>query len=1082
MSTPAETLPSRKPKGTQFACKAGWMLTLLLVALFRPPAQAGALDPLQAARHSFREFSEREGVPHRNVLALTRDSQGYVWAGTANGIARFDGKAWQTQGLPKGLIPFVNANAAASLADGSVAFGTRNDGLLIWTRGDWTVVDGSSGLGSPNVNAILESKGPGPSRELWVGTWGGGVSRRDAQGWRTYGKAEGLASDQVFCLLEVGTGPGRQIWAGTEKGISIFEGDRWRPLEGAGPFANARIRALAATASPQKIWIGTQDRGLWTWDGRLHGPEEIGLGETSIRSLWGDQDKEGGPMLVVGTGQGLSIWDKGRWTRIWREQGFPHSPARAVLHVPLPPSRRVFWIGTEGKGLLRYSDSSWRHFPLPPSFQDPRVQAVFTRTLPAGQEVWVGGPEGLGRWFDGAWKVFGKQEGLPHDSVRVLHAAPADAGLWIGTEAGLARWEKGRIQAIGEPGLKRVVRAIATDQGPGGPRLWVGLSTGLAVREGQGPWRILLKADGLPNDSIRCILADDVGQKVWVGTDGGLAMWDGTTWKSWTMAEGLPSTWVMSLALLSMPGTQKLWVGHFGGGLALLQPVGATWEIAHPPALSKGQTLPEGIIAGLAWDGGTPAFLATHRGVLRVKVGTDGFPSGKGDLQGSEDGLPGLETSPGALQLDALGRAWLGTTEGLGIWDPLCAGEDLEPKPLHWSTLKGGAEGADVAPGVVLGHRQNSIRVSANLLSMFRADETAYQWQLEGLEPAPGPWTAAATRELVGLQDGSYNLKVWGRDYAGNVSGPLAFPFQIKPAPWRHPLAYFGYLALLAALVGAGVRWRTHALDRKNQELETRITAATADLVEREKALLHQAQNLEVLNQSLQVLNERKNEIIGIAAHDLRSPLSGILLATEIMQEPDESGDAEAVRRTAGKIHKAGLVMMELLQRLLDGNAIDLGNVKPTGSSIDLAVLVSQVADNVRPRAAAKNQRLSFHLEHDSIPALADPRYVRDILENLLSNAMKFSPRGGAIHMAAGLGTSSAWVTVQDEGPGISEEDRGHMFQRYTRLSARPTGGEPSVGLGLYIVKGYAEAMGGRILVESEPGQGATFRLELPIS
>jgi signal transduction histidine kinase len=106
---------------------------------------------------------------------------------------------------------------------------------------------------------------------------------------------------------------------------------------------------------------------------------------------------------------------------------------------------------------------------------------------------------------------------------------------------------------------------------------------------------------------------------------------------------------------------------------------------------------------------------------------------------------------------------------------------------------------------------------------------------------------------------------------------------------------------------------------------------------------------------------------------------------------------------------------------------------------------------------------------------------VTEILENLLSNAVKYSPYGAKVIVASSVQNSFASVSVQDEGPGISDDDRERLFQRFARLSAKPTGGEHSTGLGLYIVKRLTEMLGGTVVCNSEPGKGAEFTVSLPL-
>jgi signal transduction histidine kinase len=147
---------------------------------------------------------------------------------------------------------------------------------------------------------------------------------------------------------------------------------------------------------------------------------------------------------------------------------------------------------------------------------------------------------------------------------------------------------------------------------------------------------------------------------------------------------------------------------------------------------------------------------------------------------------------------------------------------------------------------------------------------------------------------------------------------------------------------------------------------------------------------------------------------------------------------------------------------------------------VDATELLATVLEEQGPRAAAKGQRLELGVGPDTLPFLADAMHLKEVVDNLVSNAIKFTPPGPPerhIQVRVGRG----WLEVQDQGPGFLPEEIAHAFGRFERLSARPTGGETSTGLGLSIVHALVEAMGGTIRLSSEPGQGATFHISLPV-
>jgi two-component system sensor histidine kinase/response regulator len=232
--------------------------------------------------------------------------------------------------------------------------------------------------------------------------------------------------------------------------------------------------------------------------------------------------------------------------------------------------------------------------------------------------------------------------------------------------------------------------------------------------------------------------------------------------------------------------------------------------------------------------------------------------------------------------------------------------------------------------------------------------------------------------------------------------------------------------------------------------------------------------------QQLREINDEKNEFMGIAAHDLRNPLGAVKGYAELILE-DRDLPRPELEDSARRIRDAAARMVEMVQNLLDANRIERGEMRLNLAPTDLAAAVNAVVDSQRSRAAAKKQTIQVENTARSGTVLADATVLTQVIENLVSNAVKYSPPGERIFLRLSSGAGDARCEVQDEGPGLSAEDHKKLFGKFARLSAKPTGGEHSTGLGLSIVKRMVEAMNGKVWCESEPGRGATFILTLPI-
>ncbi len=240
---------------------------------------------------------------------------------------------------------------------------------------------------------------------------------------------------------------------------------------------------------------------------------------------------------------------------------------------------------------------------------------------------------------------------------------------------------------------------------------------------------------------------------------------------------------------------------------------------------------------------------------------------------------------------------------------------------------------------------------------------------------------------------------------------------------------------------------------------------------------------LESTNEELRRLNHLKSRFLAMAAHDLKNPMTTILLLADQLSEGWE--DAAAIgpkRKQLGRIRESVQKMLGIIQALLDSAAAETGHFELNLQPLDLTAMVMDVADENRVYAESKQIHLRCEIPTmGPLIAQADPSRIRDVVDNLINNAIKFSPANRQIYVSLeGVG-DKALFRVKDQGPGLTDEDKKLVFGLYQRLSAKPTGSEFSTGLGLSIVKQRVEMHGGRVWVESIPGEGATFCVELPL-
>jgi signal transduction histidine kinase len=266
-------------------------------------------------------------------------------------------------------------------------------------------------------------------------------------------------------------------------------------------------------------------------------------------------------------------------------------------------------------------------------------------------------------------------------------------------------------------------------------------------------------------------------------------------------------------------------------------------------------------------------------------------------------------------------------------------------------------------------------------------------------------------------------------------------------------------------------------LQRANAHLEERVAERTQDLTTANRRLAAQWARL-------RQANSFKSEILGTIAHDLKNPLGVILGRTEILKELITDADMldDNARAQIAQIRDAANRLTEMVDDLVADAMADALDITIRREPVNISELVQEVAETNRPLASRKEQTIVVSAPARYIAACDSDR-IREAIDNLVSNAVKYSPIGGAIDIMVTQEGDNIVVEVQDQGAGLSPEDISRLFGRFQRLSAKPTAGETSTGLGLSIVKRIVDLHGGRVTVESGGNsKGATFKLQLPVT
>lgn len=275
-------------------------------------------------------------------------------------------------------------------------------------------------------------------------------------------------------------------------------------------------------------------------------------------------------------------------------------------------------------------------------------------------------------------------------------------------------------------------------------------------------------------------------------------------------------------------------------------------------------------------------------------------------------------------------------------------------------------------------------------------------------------------------------------------------------------------------LIQKHFQYSTRNITFKFEEMVLVIVDDITEIQEQKKVL-------DEKNQKLEIINTQKNELIGIAAHDLRNPLSVIYSFSEIILEALEDLKTENLREMLQILKKTSHFSLQLLNDLLDFSKIESGTLELKKLKLNYLSFLKENIQQNEFFAVQKNMRIILNTSCSSIPFHFDPRRIEQVMNNLLSNAIKYSFPDSTITVSVSMENDRVVTSIEDCGQGIPEKDLPFIFQPFRQVSVKPTDNEKSTGLGLAIVKKIIDFHEGKITVESKPGKGSKFTFFLPL-
>ncbi|MFT2008191.1 two-component regulator propeller domain-containing protein [Pontibacter sp. 13R65] len=1038
----------------------------------------------QPTSFKFNHLTTIDGLSQSSVNWIHQDKQGYMWFATSDGLNKFDGYEFTIYKYNSKDSTSISDNLIETIyedSQGNLWIGTRGGGLNLFNRDHDNFTrylhdpKNNNSISCNEVFSILEDE----KENLWISTSSGlNYFNRSKNVFKRFahdpGNSNSLSNNYVLQLFRGSDG---RIWLGCRGALNLFDSKR-KSFKHFLPDEYVEGSTISGIAEDEKgnLWVAYDGSGLFYFDVDNEQFTRVGHtrikntishnGITSIAQINGN--------LWIGTHQGgLNILNlKTRTFNNYKNQpNNTNSISSNTIHSIFEDRQGNVWIGTWSTGLnVLFNEKKFLHYKCTSSGGNTLNNSIVKSIMEDEEgKFWIGTEGGGLNYFDRDKNSFINYMSHPswESTDYILGMFKTKNGnLWIGSyRGGLNYYNKKNKSFTNFRSDKNNPESLSNDDvsvmlEDYEQNLWVGTWGGGLNLLNKGTDRFIHfkhkpnKPASLSRNLVNALF-EDSKRNLWVGTDAGLNLLnkDRKTFKVFLNNEQDPlSLSNNSILVFHEDKKGRLWIGT-GGGLNLYHP-----EKEKFTSYTEKDGLPNNVIVSILEDDHGNLWLGTNKGISKFDPKERSFRN-----YTVGDGLQGNEFKRQAAFKSKSGEMYFGGVNGFNIFHPDSIKDNNYSPPVVFTdfqifnkSIHPNApdsplqEHISVTKEIVLPYHLSVISFEYAALNYLLPEQNQYAYMLEGFDKEWNYVGNARTATYTNLDPGKYLLKIKASNNDGvwNEEG-TTLSIIITPPFWKTTQAYILYGVLLSLLMYGALKYYSERIKLQNSLL----------FEKKQRQLEHD-------------LNEERLRFFTGFSHELKTPLTLILAPVEDLINKNGKD-----KHSLNLIHKNARYLLQIINKLLEfrKTEVDLNELKIAAYKLN-SILETWI-NNYQHLAQKRKVDLIYHATKQDIIAYIDLEKLQIMVNNLLSNAFKFTPVQGRIEVILNQDKSNILIQVKDTGIGIHPDAVPRIFNWYYS-----EGGSKNVGtgIGLALTKRLAELHQGDVLVESTLNQGTTFTITIP--